>query len=130
MSESPPPDGAFQCGKLDGRGVRLIQIQDGLSNTFLAGEKHVPLGDFGEGGWDCSIYNGDHWYCSTRSAGVDFPLAESIRDPNWRFGSYHPAVVQFVFGDGSVHGLRVGIDPLILQYLANINDGQVLPPYE
>jgi prepilin-type N-terminal cleavage/methylation domain-containing protein/prepilin-type processing-associated H-X9-DG protein len=123
------PSGAFRLGQ-NGRGVGLNEITDGLSNTFLIGEKHVPLGQFGQGPLDCSLYNGDNYLCSARSAGFFFPLAQSIRDPQWKFGSYHPGVCQFLFADGSVHSLATSVNPLTLQYLADIHDGQVIPPYE
>jgi hypothetical protein len=45
------------------------------------------------------------------------------------FGSYHPAVCQFVFGDGAVRALAVTIDPTALSLLANIADGQPTPDY-
>jgi prepilin-type N-terminal cleavage/methylation domain-containing protein len=127
------PAGAFRLG-LHGKGVQLQEITDGLSNTLLIGEKHVPLGHFGEGPGDCCIYDGDtckdgdHGLGSTRGAGFFFPLAQSVRDPKWGFGSYHPCICQFVFADGSVHALSTGIAPLTLQYLADIHDGQVIPP--
>jgi prepilin-type N-terminal cleavage/methylation domain-containing protein len=114
----------------DGLELRAGQITDGLSNTFLVGEKHVPLGYFGRGGWDCSLYDGTTFSCASRAAGTSFPLARSIRDPGWKFGSYHPFFCQFVFADGSVHALSVGINPVILGWLANPSDGQVIPAYE
>jgi hypothetical protein len=111
-------------------GVRLAKITDGQSNTLLVGEKHVPLKQFGQAGWDCSVYDGDNYLCSSRSAGIYFPLATSLRDPEWKFGSYHPNLCQFVFVDGTVHTLSSHIDPYTLDLLANINDGLVIPPFE
>jgi prepilin-type N-terminal cleavage/methylation domain-containing protein len=122
--------GSFKAGPSDATGTKLLQIKDGLSNTLLIGEKHVPKDLFGYGGWDCSMYNGGYYFCSSRSAGIAFPLAQSIRDPGWKFGSYHPAVCQFVFVDGSVHGISPGIDPQTLERLANIADGEILGRYE
>jgi hypothetical protein len=106
-----------------------VQIKDGLSNTLLAGEKHVPIDQFGHGGWDCSIYNGAS-ICAVRAAGQFFPLAQSVRDPGWKFGSYHANLCQFTFGDGSVRRLFTNIDPIVLGYLANIDDGQLIPAFD
>lgn len=125
---APPVNGCFRYGSADCKGLRLIQIKDGLSNTILAGEKHVPQNHFGQGGWDCSLYNGFNAHCSSRSGGVGFPIAQSINDPNWRWGSYHPFLCQFVFADGSVHVLNAGINEATLGYLCQIDDGQVIPP--
>ena len=40
-----------------------------------------------------------------------------------RFGSYHPSVVNFALGDGSVTSLSTTIDPVLVTRLADINDG-------
>jgi prepilin-type N-terminal cleavage/methylation domain-containing protein len=109
--------------------VTFLSITDGLSNTFFVGEKNVPLNAFGQGPLDCSLYNGDYWFCSSRSAGPSFPIARTMTNPNPVFGSYHTGVCQFVMGDGSVRGLSNTIDPNILALLANISDGQPIPNY-
>ncbi|HVK08291.1 MAG TPA: DUF1559 domain-containing protein, partial [Gemmataceae bacterium] len=50
----------------------FASVIDGLSNTFLAGEKHVPLGMFGRAKvGDGSIYNGVWTTYSGRLAGPD-----------------------------------------------------------
>jgi prepilin-type N-terminal cleavage/methylation domain-containing protein len=123
------PNGAFRVGAPPGLGVRLAEITDGTSNTILIGEKHVQSGQFGQANNDCCIYDGSN-ICANRSAGFNYPLAQSINDPAWKFGSYHTAICQFVFADGSVHSLVVSIDPFALECLANIKDGQPLPLYE
>ena len=89
----------------------------------------MTRGAFGTGPLDCSIYNGDYWICSTRSAGPSFPLATSRFEAKWKFGSRHPGLCQFVFCDGSVRSLANGIDPAILGLLAQVDDGQVVPSY-
>jgi prepilin-type N-terminal cleavage/methylation domain-containing protein len=125
------PNGAGQMTNSNlMKGVRIAQIVDGTSNTFLAGEKHVPLGQFGQMGWDNSIYDGAYFASIGRSAGLAFPLAQSIRDPGWKFGSYHTHLCQFVFADGSVHVIINAINPTTLGLLCQINDGEVIPPFE
>ena len=119
------PDGAFQAGD----GIRFADIHDGLTNTFLLGEKHVPQQQFGKHPWDCNIYDGHNPVCHTRCAGPDFPLAVSRDDPGWKFGSYHPQLCQFAFCDGSVRSLVTATDPITLGLLANRSDGQPIPDY-
>ena len=120
-------DGVFlQCG---GLGVRFEEITDGLSNTLLVGEKHVPLEYFRQGPLDSSAYNGDYFLSHARPAGPDYPLAQSLREFNPVFGSYHTAVVQFAFCDGSVRPLPRGINPNTLGLLAARDDGQPIPDY-
>jgi prepilin-type processing-associated H-X9-DG protein len=98
----------------------------------MAGEKHVPLGRFGRGWYDNSIYNGDYVLSATRAAGPDYPLVVSPSDagPNsLGFGSYHPGTTPFVFCDGSVRSLRSNLSPATLGLLACRNDGRVIPDY-
>jgi prepilin-type processing-associated H-X9-DG protein len=119
-------DGAFQLGS---RAVRVEEITDGLSQTILAGEKHVPLNGFGVGFLDSSQYNGEYLVSSTRAAGPGMSLAGTPWDAGWRFGSYHPTLCQFVFADGSVQIIRTGINPATLSLLVSINDSQAIPDY-
>jgi type II secretory pathway pseudopilin PulG len=126
-------NGAFrvdynQFGKYIGS-VKLAEISDGLSNTFFVGEKHVNQNAFGYAPLDCSLYNGDYWVCSTRSAGPSFPLAQTRMDTNPLFGSYHPGLCHFLMGDGGVRPLANTISPQILALLANIADGQPVPAF-
>jgi hypothetical protein len=119
-------------------------ISDGLSNTLLIGEKHVPINHLtvglviptGKYIGDASIWNADALENLGRCAGAAFPLALGPHDndtdqlPNVEnFGSYHAGICQFVFCDGSVHALQNSINPVILGYLANRSDGNVIPNY-
>ena len=121
------PDGAFVMG-LNGRGHVFSELIDGLSNIILIGDKHVPLGTFGEGPYDNSLYDGNNLSWG-RGLGQAFPLVVSIREMSWKFGSYHPSLCQFVFADGSVHPLSTSLNPVILGYLAAIDDGNPIPNY-
>jgi prepilin-type N-terminal cleavage/methylation domain-containing protein len=152
-TDSGPPNGAFRIGMAGqgggGGGIRLTDIKDGTSNTLLLGEKHVPPSKFGQANWDCCIYdaagstadvaitgtNGTQYLCSSRSAGLNYHIEDSILDTNastsWAFGSWHSGgICLFVFADGSVHALSPSVDPHVLDNLANISDGNVLGPYE
>jgi hypothetical protein len=126
MGAEIPLDGAFEIG---GPGIRFEEITDGLSNTLLVGEKHVPRGTFGRGWLDNSTYNGDYPQCFCRAAGPDFPLAKSQTEMSWSFGSYHMGIVQFGFCDASVRPLPVNIDLKVLGLLASRNDGQPISDY-
>jgi prepilin-type processing-associated H-X9-DG protein len=127
LPEAPsvPPNGAFQAVT----GVRFADISDGLTNTLLVGEKHVPRGAEGKYPLDCGIYDGHNPVCNTRAAGPGFPLATSATDQSWRFGSHHPGLCQFVFCDGSVHVLLNTMDPAVLGLLSQRNDGRVILDY-
>ena len=129
--------------------VTMASINDGTSNTLMIGEKHIrDSNDFGVGPYDGSVYNGDPSMPGTpyaRQAGRewpdrdygtktiataftrDLPLAQfgesTFRER--RFGSWHPAVCQFVFADGSVHAVSTSVDILTLTWLTIRNDGRV-----
>jgi len=112
--------------------TRFSSITDGLSNTLFFGDKHVRLGQFGNGNseGDGSVYNGDILAFGSRAAGTRNPLAfgptERFRT---QFGSYHPGVCQFAFGDGSVRAIPVSISPSTLDALARRDDGRVIPNF-
>lgn len=120
-----PMTGAFQRES----GLSFAAFTDGLSNTLLVGEKHVPQGKEGAGWWDCSIYNGDYHTCSTRAASIAYPLTINPRDTGWKFGSLHTGVVMFCFGDGGVRTVPVTINPATLELLGMRNDGMVISDY-
>jgi prepilin-type processing-associated H-X9-DG protein len=106
----------------------LAEVTDGMSNTLLVGEKHVPLDGFGLGPLDNSIYNSDRFYSSVRSTHF-IPLATSLREPSWSFGSYHKGVCQFVYFDGSVHALPTSLPLDTLMGLTTIKGGEVIPAF-
>lgn len=113
--------------------VTFKRITDGLSKTFFAGEKHVPLDSADKQG---SMYNGDHQTNCARPAGFINPVALGANDRAScrsgsgcarcvcdNFGSWHSSC-NFVFGDGHVAGITPSIDLLILERLAVRDDGQ------
>ncbi len=116
--------------------TQFSNITDGLSHTLLVGEKYLKPGTFGinvpanlaANFGDGSIYNGDHPWVISRVAGVASPLARGMDDAFVsQFGSWHPGICQFVMADGSVRTVPVSIDPTVLGYLSQRNDGRVTP---
>jgi prepilin-type processing-associated H-X9-DG protein len=119
--------------------IKLLSITDGLSNTFLIGEKHAQLGFWGwqaqdltstprNGGGDGSVYDGNRMENSVRRAGPDSLLAFSPTSPGLNvFGSYHPGICQFVFCDGHVQAVPVSLNGDLLRRLVARDDGEVTP---
>jgi prepilin-type N-terminal cleavage/methylation domain-containing protein/prepilin-type processing-associated H-X9-DG protein len=115
----------------------MRDITDGMSNTFLVGEKHSARSKWGQSGptWgEGSIWNGDFPRNFSRIAGqTKWNLGQGPDDLagpfHCKFGSWHTGVCQFVFADGHVAALSNGVDMDTLQKLACRNDGQVIPEY-
>jgi prepilin-type N-terminal cleavage/methylation domain-containing protein/prepilin-type processing-associated H-X9-DG protein len=116
----------------------FASITDGLSNTFLIGEKHVRHGELGKASdGDEAYYSGYSYSSAQRSAGwyidgngnrQNKPLMKPDDAASTiRFGSWHPGVCNFVFCDGSVHSIPVSIDIDTLRLLAVRNDGEPIP---
>jgi prepilin-type N-terminal cleavage/methylation domain-containing protein len=122
---TPSLHGAFQMGI----GVGFNGFTDGLSNTLLVGEKHIPVGKNGVGWWDCSCYDGGYEPCWARAAARNYPLTTNPQDTGWKFGSRHTGVVMFCFADGGVRALPESIDPYTLELLGMRDDGLVIPQY-
>ncbi len=121
-------------------------VPDGLSRTFLAGEKHVNedyVGQFPSNPpffpADGSIYNGDNAVNFIRVAGDGkqnrdgttesfHPLAKGPRDMTQNvFGSWHPGICNFVFADGHVDQISTDIDETVYEWMAVRNDGESIP---
>ena len=121
---------------VDNRGVLLLNrriaerdIPDGLAHTIYLGEKICEPDDLG-------------WMSGTRATlrntGLAIsnpqtlpPSAATPGDPAellhrvGGFGSYHPGVAIFAFGDGSVLVVADTIDPQLYRQLADRADGQL-----
>ncbi|MDP1560891.1 MAG: DUF1559 domain-containing protein [Pirellulaceae bacterium] len=108
--------------------VRLAQITDGASNTYLVGEKYVPRSyyysaDFG--GDDQAMYLGDD--ADNRRWTAEPPQSDSQNHHDrFIFGSAHSMVCHFVMGDGSVRTIDYDIDSQVHRNLGNRSDGQVV----
>lgn len=108
--------------------VRARDIIDGLSNTYLIGEKYVPSADYSTGagrGDDQSMYTGDDF--DTLRWTDQVPVRDSVQVAGGekRFGSVHD-VCLFVFCDGSVRSIGFNIDSSIHKHLGNRRDGNVV----
>jgi prepilin-type N-terminal cleavage/methylation domain-containing protein len=132
-TNSAPTTGVFKLVSSNHMlaGNRIADITDGTSNTIMIGEKHIKLGTLNDPVTDGMIYSGGEQQTYFRRGGPSWPL---VLDPkaevNFQFGSWHTGVVQFVLADGSVRGIRTSIPGSTIALLANISDGQVIPPLD
>jgi prepilin-type N-terminal cleavage/methylation domain-containing protein len=119
--------------------VSFQDITDGLSKTFMVGEKQFPRSQMAvdihnQIVGDASIYNGDYLQNFCRVASHIYPPAShpeygercqsENKECDWQvvFGSAHPDVLQFGLCDGSVHAVPRNIDLEIYLRLTVRND--------
>ena len=126
----------------------FASVLDGLSNTVFIGEKAVhkdrmAMHDVTGGYQDTCFYQGHSahqpallanpgsiagWSRRMAPNGSEpvLPRNALTDDPNNRFGSWHPGVSLFLFGDGSVHPIKNTTSSTVLQRLGSRSDGQAV----
>lgn len=115
--------------------IRLRDIVDGASKTYMVGEKYICSNMYKNGrssGDDYSMYSGadrDILRWTSRNSQVDHhdmwtPLRDNSSNADYlRFGSSHDSVWHAVYCDGSVHAISFDITPEIHRCLGNRQDG-------
>jgi prepilin-type N-terminal cleavage/methylation domain-containing protein/prepilin-type processing-associated H-X9-DG protein len=107
--------------------VKMTSVTDGLSNTYLIGEKYINPDNYYNGkdaADNLSVYQGydidlNRWVTLSVFPMQDCPgFADS-----YRFGSCHSGNFNMVFCDGSVQSISYSIDPEIHRRLGNRMDG-------
>ena len=118
------PDMSLVTGVLYLRSrVRIADIRDGLTNTYLLGEKYVAAPFYqshGDPGYDQSISSGDDWDLIRWT--TDPPLHDGTNVLATRFGSAHASAFHMCFCDGSVRGMNFSMGSTIHRQLGNRKD--------
>ncbi len=127
--------------------ITFASISDGTSNTLLISEKFTQPQYYtaSPDAWnaqDSRGWLGGAWMSDRRSTGTQTQITDlavtnpghdqnlARTDSNWHanffFGSAHPAGLNAVFADGSVHNIKYGIDGDVFNALGNRRDGTTL----
>jgi prepilin-type N-terminal cleavage/methylation domain-containing protein len=114
---------------------RIASISDGTSNTVLVGERatrtHPTRGTFWADAFN--LYSLSGAYNQSASLLNDYDkcltIASDAAQCKYGWGSFHTGVIMFVFGDGSVKGVKTTIDMNIFLALATIANGEVIPDF-
>lgn len=102
------------------------KIKDGMSKTFLLGERHVPSIRLQKFPQDPPAFDGDYLEGFARLAGPGVPLAFGPQDyiaSPLAFGSYHPGIVNFALADCSVQSLSTDTSTRILEQYSHRSNG-------
>jgi len=123
--------------------VSIGSVSDGMTYTAFAGEKHVTPMMLGRAGPDYppAVAYTDGHYHSGKIVGLglaqraDFPaFPDPLQNPSttgpvngedvyYMFGSWHPGISQFVFGDARVQAVKNFAAPDVLRYMGGRSDG-------
>src|SRR5690606_30090362 len=104
--------------------TRLAEITDGTSQTFFAGEKYSPAGEYdtsswvgNDQGWDQGFDHDVVRWTKFPTAADGSPPAISDADQVTIYGSAHPAGCQMVNCDGSVVTISYDADAKVFALL-------------
>jgi prepilin-type N-terminal cleavage/methylation domain-containing protein/prepilin-type processing-associated H-X9-DG protein len=126
------------------KAAKPAEVTDGLSNTMVLSEKLVRTDRYEGGssvsddrgwtdGWDPDIVrftgfpplsDGDTGICQN-SATANFCTGDNSTNVLF-FGSAHPAGVNAVYADGSVHAISFGVDYAVFNALGTRNGEEVI----
>ena len=73
---------------------------------------------------DPTLGDGVNSWVSNPARDQDLPDVNGKEAHSWGvFGSAHPAGINAVFADGSVHNIKFGLDPDVFNALGHMDDG-------
>ncbi len=122
--------------------VTPAMITDGLSKTFILGEKLVPeYSKANKSHCDDQSFTIGFSYDNNRACSINTPPTADVMVPKlisadpakpttenpttlWRFGSNHPTLFHMAYCDGSVHRLEFSVDVNVFSAMSTRNEGE------
>jgi prepilin-type N-terminal cleavage/methylation domain-containing protein/prepilin-type processing-associated H-X9-DG protein len=111
--------------------LRPVDVTDGLSHTYLIGEKYLCPDNYTNGrdaADDWCMYSGDQndfcRLCSNDSAGYGIPMRDrpGAGSGGYNFGGPHSSSFNMMMCDGSAQSIRYDIDMVLHSRLGNRKD--------
>jgi prepilin-type N-terminal cleavage/methylation domain-containing protein len=115
---------------LGARPERIANITDGTSNTLMFGERstrtHRTRGAFWANGFNLySLSNAEN---SSVILMNDYDLCVSktsnSNDCKYGWGSFHPGIINFCYGDGSIRSIKLNTDMTVFCAQGTIGNGE------
>lgn len=130
----PPKQRDFNGTSYCGAAIKLAAVTDGLSKTYLLGERYINPNNYDTGldhGDDWSMWTGyqddicrSTFYNPADPTNTRVPLQDTPGlAQSQSFGSAHPGGCHMAFGDGSVQLISYDIDPDVHRRNGNRLDG-------
>jgi hypothetical protein len=118
--------------------IKVAQVTDGTSKTLLVGEYHTRTYESRRTFWayGYTSYNQSSTFVESRTLIADYVRCQEIGGGGVHtckraWGSLHAGeLIQFVYGDGSVHGVDPNVDINVFALWGAIADGgaELEPP--
>ena len=111
---------------------RIATITDGTSNTFCIGERSTRTrqvrGTFWANSFNLYSLSGAYTQSATLLPDYDAcgRIASDIAQCKYGWGSFHPSMLHFAYGDGSVRPVQVNIDMRVFTFLATVGNGETI----
>jgi len=109
---------------------RFATVTDGTSTTIFVGERSTRTTPNRGAFWAnaFNLYDLSGAYPQSASLLPDYDacgrIASDIAQCKYGWGSFHPSIINFVFGDGSVRQLKTNMDMVVFTQLATIGGGE------
>lgn len=109
--------------------IGFESVTDGLSNTLMIHEEHIPPEDIG-GEWDepaclvAAYENADDY--GRPQFGVASNIHFTGSNYRWMFGSWHPTLFVGAMGDGSVRVINNNVTGATLRAICDREDGNTV----